>query len=93
MNTRRGFLRSLVAAVAVSPLLARFSESLAVEAPKREEQMTRIEVNPEYISAPYEQSVICHGAYFQEATDLYPPRFVIENGEWRRVEPFITSMV
>ena len=63
MNTRRSFLRALVAAVVMSPL----ARAMAEEPPMP--KVEAIAVNPEWVSAGWEETYIFHPDVF---TTLFP---------------------
>lgn len=85
MNTRRSFLKSIFAAVALSPLLCRLTTE-NVEA--FQEPSKTVTFNPAYEDAPYEVTYLRHPGVlqFSHAVDLEPPRYNFVNGEFVRVE-------
>lgn len=87
MNTRRSFLRSLVAAVILAPAVCRVASELAAKLPER------WKINPEWVTAQYEETLIFHkdGLSHSPAniTEPNPRRFKMDGGEWVEVPHLI----
>lgn len=74
MSTRRNFLKSIIAAVALSPVLCRFKGD---EMPSPE----GYRINPEYENAQCEMTFFAHPGMFQNFTDME----TVSGGAWMRI--------
>lgn len=86
---RKSFLKSIFAAIAFSPVVARLVEEISVQVPEDQPQM--LEVNPEWESAPYEVSYVFHPGAFEHLVDPSPIRYKIQDGEWVQVSRWIST--
>lgn len=85
---RRGFLKSLVAAIVLSPLVCRIAEKVETV----QEPAKTVCLNPAWESAPYEVCYVYHGEFMDRHDPdeiKNPPRYNYVNGEFVRVDKYL----
>ncbi len=95
MTTRRSFLRNLVAALVLAPVVAKFAEVMPAVAESA--APVAMALNPAYEAAEFEQAIIWHPDAMMSEWEkaeaeagilgVFPPRFTLVGGQYVRVKP------